>query len=448
MLTLISFVFAIALLVTIHELGHYWVARRCGVKILVFSIGFGKPLLQWRRGETLWQIAAIPLGGYVKMLGEEDEDVAPADLPRAFSRQHPLKRMAIVVAGPLANFLLAWVLYAAAYGWGVQLLRPVIGSVTAGSVAERAGVRAGDEVLALGGRAIDGWDSLRLVFLQLPADLQQASLRVRSAGGGESSHDLDLSGLDVAARANLQIAQRLGLSPWVLMRTVESVAANSPAGQAGFLPGDQILTIADVPVRVWGDFQAKVAANPGVTLPIRVLRQGREIELLATPTAVKEEGRLIGRLGISPAVDVERAKQARFTLQLDPIEALQRGARDVIDLSGLTVKLFVRMLTGAFSAREVSGPIGIARSAGQTAALGVAPYLQFLALVSLSLGVLNLLPVPVLDGGHLLYHVAELVRGRPLPQWLQLAGQRLGLGLLLALMALAFFNDVYRLISG
>jgi len=414
MLTILSFLFAITLLVAVHEFGHYWVARRCGVRVLVFSIGFGKPLVQWRRGDTVWQIAMIPLGGYVKMLGEDD--AAEFSEEGAFHKQHPLKRMAIVVAGPLANFLLACLLYAGAAMVGIETLRPMVGHVQIGSAAAKAGLQAGDEIVRLVAEKIASWEALRLAFLRQAPDVSQMAVRVRAPDGVESVHTLDLSGLDHAGRADLHALSRLGLSALPILRRIAAVTPDGAAAKAGLQAGDVILALNDAPVRQWDDLHQWVQANPGASVRILLAREGVQREFSAVVAVVEEEGRRVGRLGVSPEVDVARMAQWRQTVRLGPLEALARGANEVVDMSVLTVKLFGRMLTGGFSASQVSGPIGIAQYAGQSAALGVAAYLQFLAIISLSLGVLNLLPVPVLDGGHFLYHMAEFLRGRPLPE--------------------------------
>ena len=446
MLTILSFLFAITLLVAVHEFGHYWVARRCGVRVLVFSIGFGKPLVQWRRGDTVWQVAMIPLGGYVKMLGEDD--AAEFSQEGAFHKQHPLKRMAIVVAGPLANFLLACLLYAGAAMVGIETLRPMVGSVQAQSAAARAGLQVGDEITHLGSESIANWETLRLAFLRQSVDLDRIDLRVRAHDGVESVRQLDLSGLSPAQRADLQALSHLGISAVPLLRKVAVVTPGSAAEKAGVRVGDVILALNGQPLRQWGDLHQWVQDHPGGAVRIALAREGVSHELDAVLMSVEEKGRQVGRLGVSPEVDLARLGQWRVTLRLGLVDALAHGAREVASMSWLTVRLFGRMLTGAFSADQVSGPIGIAQYAGQSAALGAAAYLQFLAIISLSLGVLNLLPVPVLDGGHFLYHMAGFLRGRPLPEWVQSAGQRVGLALLLGLMALAIFNDLYRLISG
>lgn len=436
LLTLIAFFFAIGLLVTVHEYGHYRVAKYFGVKILTFSIGFGKPLLQWQRGETQWQIAAIPLGGFVRMLGE-DEDSLPiaTDLQRTFSRQHPLRKMAIVVAGPLANLLLACVFFAAALMIGLDSIKPVVGSVRVGSVAEQAGLRSGDEVVRLGSMDILDWEDLRLAAL---AQLgEEMSVLVRAQGDQrELVFNLGKASVDAS------ILGKLGLSPVPLLNRIAEVEAGGVAARAGLMAGDVVQAVNDRSVTSWEQLQAQVANNPGREISLNVLR-GEEVRIMKlTPQAAKTEQGMIGRIGVAPQVDEARYEHNRFTLRLGPIDALLKGGEKSWMLTRMTVQMIGRMLSGGLSSSNVSGPIGIASLAGKSASLGLAVYLQFLALVSLSLGVLNLLPVPVLDGGHLLYHSAELVRGRPLPASWQVVGQRVGLALLIGLMLLAFYNDI------
>lgn len=445
LLTLVSFLFAIALLVTVHEYGHYRVAKQLGVKVLKFSIGFGKPLLIWQRGETQWQIAAIPLGGFVSMLGEnEDQTLSLDEVHRAFNRQHPLRKMAIVVAGPLANLLLAWWLFALALMVGMDTLKPVVSSVRVGSVAEQAGLHSGDEVLRFGTHAILDWEDLRIAALAQTGNGETIALRVRSDKG---ERDLLLDTKKLGSHTiDAQILARLGFSALPLLNRIAEVEKNSVAARAGLQVGDEIVSIDGQVIAQWEKLQAVVAMNPGRELALKVLRAGNELDMKVTPQAA-DRGQP-GRIGVAPQVDDATYAQHKFRLQLNPVAALGKGAQKAWNLSVMTLQMMGRMFTGGLSASNVSGPIGIASMAGASASLGLAVYLQYLALVSLSLGVLNLLPVPVLDGGHLLYHSAELVRGRPLPASWQAMGQRVGIVLLVGLMLLAFYNDINRFITG
>ncbi|MDR3412104.1 MAG: RIP metalloprotease RseP [Formivibrio sp.] len=446
LLTLVSFLFAIGLLVTVHEYGHYRIAKTLGVKVLTFSIGFGKPLLKWQCGETQWQIAAIPLGGFVRMLGEdEDQSLLPIESARAFNRQHPLRKMAIVVAGPLANLVLAWLFFSAALLIGVDSIKPVAGSIRVGSPMAISGLHIGDEIVRLGGRDVLSWDDLRLAALTEMGFKTQ--MMVRSPDGAE--HDLQLNLRKTGEEFfDANILARLGLTPIPLLNRIAQVESGSVAAQAGLQAGDSIVAANDNPIAQWESLQDIVAKNPGRTMHLSVRRSSDLLDISVTPSLDVSSVGPIGRLGVMPQVDEVRFTLQKFTLQMSLFPALQRGGQKVWDLSSLTFRLIGQMLIGKLSSRQISGPIGMASMAGESAGLGLTAYLQYLAMISLSLGVLNLLPVPVLDGGHLLYHSAELVRGRPLPESWFIVGQRLGIALLVGLMLLALYNDIHRFIPG
>lgn len=446
LLTLIAFFFAIGLLVTVHEYGHYRAAKHFGVRVLTFSIGFGKPLLQWRVGETQWQIAAVPLGGFVRMLGEDDDQASSdEDTCRAFNRQSPLRRMAIVAAGPLANLVLAWLLFSSALMVGIDALKPIAGSVQPGSVAALAGLRSGDEITRFGDIDVADWDDLRLAALAYGAD--KPALMVHSPEGGERELTLDLTSFGADA-VDAAILARIGLSPVPLLNRISAVEPGSVAERAGLQTGDQVLSLDDVPVNRWERLQELVSQHPGREVALQVLRNGEMLVVRLTPQRIETYQGVIGRIGAAPQVDESQFSRQKFVRQLGMFDALVKGADKAWVLSRMTLEMIGRMLTGGISSRHVSGPIGIAGMAGESASLGFAAYLQYLALVSLSLGILNLLPVPVLDGGHLLYHSAELVRGRPLPASWQSIGQRIGVALLVGLMLLALYNDIHRFIPG
>ena len=446
LLTLIAFFFAIGLLVTVHEYGHYRAAKHFGVRVLTFSIGFGKPLLQWRVGETQWQIAAVPLGGFVRMLGEDDDQASSdEDTCRAFNRQSPLRRMAIVAAGPLANLVLAWLLFSSALMVGIDALKPIAGSVQPGSVAALAGLRSGDEITRFGDIDVADWDDLRLAALAYGAD--KPALMVHSPEGGERELTLDLTSFGADA-VDAAILARIGLSPVPLLNRISAVEPGSVAERAGLQTGDQVLSLDDVPVNRWERLQELVSQHPGREVALQVLRNGEMRVVRLTPQRIETSQGVIGRIGAAPQVDESQFSRQKFVRQLGMFDALVKGADKAWVLSRMTLEMIGRMLTGGISSRHVSGPIGFAGMAGESASLGFAAYLQYLALVSLSLGILNLLPVPVLDGGHLLYHSAELVRGRPLPASWQSIGQRIGVALLVGLMLLALYNDIHRFIPG
>ncbi|AMC34167.1 RIP metalloprotease RseP [Janthinobacterium sp. B9-8] len=446
--SMLAFVIAIGILVSIHEYGHYRVAKSCGVKVLVFSIGFGKPLWQWQRGETLWQVCSIPLGGYVSMLDEREGDpIAEADLPRAFNRQPPLAKMAIVVAGPLANFLLAILLYWGLSLSGVEALRPLVSFVSPGSAAEKSGIRPGDEVLSVSGAAISSWDELQLGLLEQSGGAVTVALQLRSITGSERVAHLDLSHLS-RDEIDQQLLSRLGGSPVPLSLRIAQVAPKSAASKAGVMVGDQLLMINGVSLYGWQDVQQKVSSSASQPLLLSWKRNGQVIERTVIPDAVEENGKKIGKLGLAPEVDVAAWKNQRFVRDFGFFEGLQYGLQKTWQGSRLTLVMFWKMLTGHVSIKQVSGPITIATFAGESARLGLNAFLEYLCVISISLGVLNLLPLPVLDGGHLMYHTVEFLTGRRLPPEAEAFGQRVGIILLLGLMSLAFYNDIHRLFLG
>jgi regulator of sigma E protease len=446
LMTVLAFAFAIAVLVFVHEYGHYWVAKRCGVGVLTFSIGFGKPLLQWQRGETTWQIALIPLGGFVRMMDEAEAPLVAANIHKAFNRQHPLKKIAVVFAGPMANLLFAILVFGFCYWQGVETLKSQVASVTPNSIAQQAGLRAGDQILMVGEQEIASWDQLQIALFDY-AGQSEVSLQLRSADGVSRSLILPLNKLR-AEQYDQQLLTRIGLSPFSSAKIVAFVQPKSAAEQAGIKVGDEIITINELPVHDWTDVQRLTLQYGQQALSVMIKRQTQVLMLTVTPHLEQNNGQSIPRLGLVPEPDLNKNKAQALLVQLPPLAALQMGAVKTYQMSLMTLRMFGKMLTGALSPKQVSGPIGIAEYAGQSAEHGWKVYLQFLALMSISLGVLNLLPVPILDGGHLLYHSYELVAGKTVPllvtEWLQ----KIGLFLLLMLMALALFNDTSRLLLG
>lgn len=448
----IPFVVALGVLIFFHELGHYLVARWCGVKVLRFSVGFGRPLMKWTVGpdRTEWVLAAFPLGGYVKMLDEREGEVASQDLARSFNRQSVWRRFAIVSAGPLANFLLAIVLYWGLFSTGTEELRPRLTLTEATqSIAREAGLRDGDTVVAVDGVPVRSWSDLRWLMLRGVLDQRQAAVQVRGESGGEQFLRLDFRGMRVD-EADGDLLVRIGLRPWrpAIPPVIGRVLDDGPAARAGLQSGDRIVMLGAEPVGSWADLVAVVRERGGVPVPALVERDGVRFETVLVPEQSVEDGQRIGRIGIS-AADVPGLRDQMFTtVRYGPLEGLSRAAAKTWDTSVLTLKMIGRMLIGEVSWKNLSGPVTIADYAGQTAKLGIAHYLGFLALISISLGVLNLLPIPVLDGGHLLYYVVEIVKGSPVSERAMQLGQQLGLVVLAMLMVFAFYNDVMRLISG
>lgn len=460
MLTVLAFVGALALLVVFHEFGHYWVARRCGVKVLRFSVGFGRPLLTKRfaGSDTEWVLSAIPLGGYVKMLDEREGEVAPHDLKYAFNRKPVLQRMAIVAAGPVANFLLAIVLYWALFVYGVPGLKPMLGDVPQGSPAAIAHMQSGETILRINGEAIPSWQELRWVLLELALQRSEVKIEAQAADGVPVLHTLDMSGLE-AKDLDGEFLDKLGLHLYqpVLLPVVGKVAEGSVAQRAGLRQGDRILRANGLAMQRWNEVVEVVRAHPEQDVQLDIQRGEMTLQISLVPQAVAESGpnnsgpgtrKTVGKIGAAPQVDRAAWQALSTEVSYGPLEALLQSLRKTWETSVISLKMLGKMVLGEVSMKNLSGPITIADYAGQSAAMGVVAYAGFLALISISLGVLNLLPVPLLDGGHLLYYVAELVKGSPVSELAWEIGQKIGIALLGTLMVFALYNDINRLISG
>jgi len=450
LLSLAAFIVAIGVLVTVHEFGHFWVARRLGVKVLRFSIGFGKPL--WKRtfgkDKTELVIAALPLGGYVKMLDEREGEVDAAELPRAFNRQPVKTRIAVVVAGPAFNFLFAIIVYWAMFVTGVPGLKPLVGEVTPASYAAEAGILSGDEILAVAGEPTATWEATVLALLEASLDgLDTVAVVVRDADGQERHLQVHFETPDELLKKG-GVLDNFGLSPWQPLAVIESLVAGGAGERAGLLPGDQVVVANDVAVSNWSQWVDIVRERPGQNIAVEVLRDGEAVKLTVRPDSITEKGREIGRIGayVQLPDDGQRATM-RVVVRHGLIKAIPEALNKTWEMTTLTLRTLWKMVTGKASIENLSGPITIAQYAGQSAAIGLAAFLGFLGIVSVSLGVLNLLPVPVLDGGHLMFYLVELVTGHPVTEAIQLAGQKIGIVLLLGLMSLAFYNDFIRLLD-
>ena len=438
----------LAVLVAVHEFGHFWVARRCGVKVLRFSIGFGKPLLRWRDSlDTEYVVAAIPLGGYVKMLDEREGNVDPDQLHLAFNRKPVLSRIAVVVAGPLANFVLAVVAYWALFMAGETGYAPVIGAVEAGSVAEVAGLEPGQEIVAIDGRDTPTWQSVSFRLLERIGDSGPIRFSVRDPQSDvvyESQGELHRW---LAGEEEPNLFSGLGLTLYMppVVPLLDEVVPGSPAAKAGLQSGDRILSTDGVAMDLWEDWVDYVRARPGQSMSVLLERDGQTLEFMLTPEqSTSAEGEAIGRVGVGVALPEMPQSQLR-EFHRGPVEALFAGVQRTGDMVGFTVSSMVKMVQGLISPKNLSGPITIAKVATTSAKSGLESYIGFLALLSVSLGVLNLLPIPVLDGGHLLYYSIELVVGKPVPERVQMVGYQVGLLLVVSLMAFALYNDFSRL---
>jgi len=448
---LVAFAVVLGVLIVVHEFGHYLAARWVGVRVLRFSVGFGKPLLSRRCGRdgTEWALAAFPLGGYVKMLDEREGEVAADQLHRSFNRQPVARRMLIVAAGPAANFVLAVLLYWALFWYGSEEFRPILGAPAITSPAAAAGIENGEMVLRVGGEKVETWQEMRWLLLQGAADHDQIDLELTNQRQEIVVRRLDLtvvrqSGWEGDALDKLG----LGLYRPRLPPIVGSVSARSAAEAAGLLPGDEILDIDGEPIDSWADLVSIVRRSPGLPLRMEVLRQGLRQPLTVRPSAVDDHGREIGRIGASVRDGGQTRERMMITVRYGVVSALGKALTETWDKSVFTLVMIGRMITGEVSWRNISGPVTIADYAGQSAKLGLDYYLKFLALVSISLGVLNLLPIPILDGGHLLYYLVEIVKRGPVSERTMEIGQQIGLTFLIMLMAFAFYNDINRLFSG
>lgn len=450
LITIVAFVVALGCLIVVHEFGHYLVARACGVKVLRFSVGFGRPLWIRKLGRdaTEWVVAAFPLGGYVKMLDEREGPVAREDLPRAFNRQSVWRRIAIVVAGPAANFLLAIALYWGLFMHGVPGIKPVIGEPPPATVARSVGFAEGDTLVKIGEEAVATWQDARWILLKRAVEKSVITVEVRGTAGNIEWRKLDLSGL-TAADLDGDFLRALGLTrlPLKLKPVIGELTSGGTAQRAGLKAGDEIVTIGNQRIGFWDEVVRSVRSRPGVPLIIEVRRSGvLQPAIPVTPEVVLENGQKIGRIGAAPLVDRSALAGMIVEVRYGPWESLVKALIKTWDTSAFSLKMLGKMIMGEVSLKNLSGPITIADYAGQSAQSGVASYLLFLALISISLGVLNLLPIPLLDGGHLMYYVLEIFKGRPISERVIEIGQHAGMALLFILMAFALYNDITRLL--
>lgn len=449
--TLLSFLFALAVLIAFHEWGHYWVARKCGVKVLRFSLGFGKPLWMRRLGpdQTEWVVAAFPLGGYVKMLDEREGEVDAAEAHRAFNRQPVSKRMAIVAAGPIANFLLAIALYWVAFMYGIPGIKPILGDVKPNTPAATAGLRSGDTIVAIDDDLVPTSNEMRMLLIKRALDGATPVLTVITADGYHARRRLDLSKID---RDDLEsdLLVAIGTEQYqpLVKPVIGRVEPGGAAESSGIRVGDEIKMINKQAVVTWEAMASRITESAGLPLQIEIVRDGAVINMTVVPRAVQEKNRTIGRLGIGPKLDPKEYERLYTEVRFGPVDALTKSVAKTWDMSWFSLSILGKMVMGDVSVKNLSGPITIANYAGQFAKQGILPYVLFLAAISISLGVLNLLPIPLLDGGHLLYYMAEIIKGKPLSERALEIGQGIGLALLLTLMAFAFYNDLNRLLAG
>ncbi|GED21038.1 sigma E protease regulator RseP [Halomonas halmophila] len=444
----LAVIVVLGLLITFHEFGHFWVARRCGVKVLRFSVGFGKPL--WSRFDrhgTEFAVAAIPLGGYVKMLDEREGPVPADEQHLAFNHKTVWQRIAIVAAGPVANFLLALVAYWALFVAGTTAVAPVVGEVAPDSPAAQGGLRSGQEITAIEGQAVRSWEDVNLELVSRIGASGVLEVAARAeASSVPRSYQLPVQDFMVRQDPPRPL-QTLGVSPWrpSVPPVIDRLAEGEPAAAAGLQSGDRVLAVGGQAVDTWSAFVERVQASPGETLEVEVERNGETLSLAITPRDREQaDGGSVGYIGAGVA-SVSWPEEYLRDIRYGPLVALGQAAQRTGDMTLLTLDAIRKMLMGLISPSNLSGPITIAQIAGDSARSGLESFVSFLAYLSISLGVLNLLPIPVLDGGHLLYYVVEVVRGRPVSERAQAFGLRIGVALVGTLMLMALYFDLMRL---
>ena len=450
---ILAFVFALGILITFHEFGHYWVARKCDVKILRFSVGFGKPVYKRYFGQdkTEFVIASIPLGGYVKMLDEREGSVADSELDRAFNRKPLGQRFAIVFAGPLFNYIFAVFAFWLVFMIGVTGYKPIIGEITADSVAAHAGLKSGQEIIAVEGAPTKTWASVMDHSVNKIIEKDAFEITILDTNGEKRNVMLNTSGISIDDIAGGKLMKVLGIGPERVRipAKIAEVMPGRPAEAAGFQAGDLIIDVDGQAIDYWDQWAEYLIANPEKAVAVTVRRGNQEVALSVQSKPHPDDGDGIPRVGVKADYPEQLFDNPdkKATESYGIIKGFTKALVKVWDVSIMSLRVLGKMITGEASVKNLSGPISIAQYAGYTAAAGVAAYVSFLAIVSVSLGLLNLFPIPLLDGGHLMYYLIELVKGGPVSESAQLVGQQLGLALLLGLMSLVFYNDIMRLIG-
>jgi len=442
-----GFILALGILVTVHEFGHFWVARKLGVKVLKFSVGFGRAI--WSRTAsdgTVYALGAIPLGGYVKMLDESEGEVAEEALHLAFNRQPIWKRSLIVLAGPMFNFFFAIAAYSLVFAGGTEGLSPVVDKVVEGSVAETDGFRRGDVLLSVDGRKLNTWGEQRLYLFSKALARKTVQYEVQTSDGREVTRALNLANVPMSKIDARLVAGGIGLIGWypTVPPVIDRVINGTPAFDSGLKQGDLITAIDGEKVASWDDVVRLISASPNQQLKLDIFRNGYTESILVTPERSMDGDREVGRIGISVQpvnIPEERIVKVNYGLT----ESIYRGTETTWMMSVLTLRMLLKMVTLEISSKNISGPITIAQYAGKSAQIGFSSFILFLAIVSVSLGVLNLLPIPLLDGGHLLYYLIEAVTRKPVSEKVMIWGQQVGILLLFLLMSLAVYNDLGRL---
>jgi len=448
--TLLAFVVTLGLLIFVHEYGHFWVARRCGVRVIRFSIGFGQPLVKWHdKHGTEFVVAALPLGGFVKMLGEPGSDVQDQHRSQSFAHKSVFQRFAIVSAGPIVNLVFAVFLYWMLFLSGVTSLVPYVGDVEAEGQAAKAGFQTMDEIVAVDGDATESWDDVTMALISRIGESGQVSFTVRPEGSsGTVVRQIELQDW-MRGQEKTHPLKLLGIEPYFpeIPPVVGELVEGRAAQAQGMQPGDRVVAVNGVEILTWKEWVELIRQNPGVSMQVLVDRAGSEVALTITPESVMgDDGSEFGQIGAANATEFSEYPDFMIReLEYGPVAAVGKSLSYAWSRIELTILSIAKMVTGKISLENLSGPITIAKVAGDSASYGLESFLHFMAYLSISLGVLNLLPIPVLDGGHLMYYLVEMIKGSPVSEKAQALGNSLGLGLLVMFMGLAFYNDIMGL---
>jgi regulator of sigma E protease len=447
----LAFIVILGILITFHEFGHYWVARKCDVKILRFSVGFGRPIWQRKIGidQTEFVVAALPLGGYVKMLDEREGSVDVEDKHRAFNNKSLLQRIMIVVAGPLFNFIFAVLAYWAMYMVGISDFKPLVGDIDANTIAAESGFKTGDRIIKVDGKKTPTWSSVIDTTVANVVNAREVVFTVRAGEYSERDIPVDLSQISIDEMASGRLFNAIGLHPLrpVIPAIIGEIIAGGAAEKFGLEVGDKIIQVDSEPVKDWMDWVQLIRSNPNQTLEIDIIRAGDAVTVTVIPSLVLEAEQEVGKIGagLDRRYLDDTSFQAIESYTLIP--AFFKAVQKTGDMSIMTLRILGKMIVGEASVKNLSGPISIAQYAGKTVNLGFAVFLGFMAVISVSLGVLNLLPIPLLDGGHLFYYMIEMLKGSPPSESFQMAGQQVGLIVLLGLMSIALYNDILRVVG-
>ena len=451
LLSIFAFVISIGLLITFHEFGHFWVARLFNVKVLRFSIGFGRSIFTkvFGNDRTEFTIGIFPLGGYVKMLDDREGKIKDEEREREFNGKPVWQRFCIVLAGPIFNFIFAIIVYSIVYFVGINALKPIVGNVEPFSISAKSGFVEGQQILAVNDKTTPTWIAVHDAFISNIISENIVSIDVVDINGVKQTFDLNLSDISIDEMVEGKLLNRIGLGvvKFKLPAIIGEVQKNSPAETNGLLKNDRIVSINGNLIDSWEELVEIIKASPDKDLNVEILREETLVNIQLKPESYQLNDENIGRIGVGPAIN-DDFYDHYFTLEQYSLHlAILRAFQKTWEMSVLTLKVLAKMITGDASVKNLSGPITIAEYAGQQAGIGITAFLTFLAIVSISLGVLNLLPIPLLDGGHLVYYVIEFVTGKPVSDSIQITGQQIGLFLLLGLMGLALYNDFVRLLG-